>query len=63
MRNAANRSQSQEVAMIVLTTGPASLARLMRREEPSQNFAPRQVRDHQRKGDQSETAAEPQRRL
>lgn len=63
MRNAANRSQSQEVAMIVLTTGPASLARLMRRDEPLQHLAPRQVNDHQRKGDQAESATQPQRRL
>lgn len=63
MRKSANRSQSQEVAMIVLTTGPASLARLMRREEPSQHLAPRQVDDRQRKSDQTEAAAQPQRRL
>lgn len=63
MSKVANRSQWQDLAMIVLTTGPASLARLMRRDEPSQHLAPRQVDDHQRKGDEAEAAAQPQRRL
>lgn len=33
--------------MIVLTAGPASLARLMRREEAPQHLAPRRMDDPQ----------------
>jgi hypothetical protein len=42
--------------MIVLTAGPASLARLMRRGEASKHLAPRQVDDHQDQGDQAGAA-------
>ncbi len=45
--------------MIVLTTGPGSLARLMKRDGPSQHLAPGQVHDHQDQGDQAESAAKP----
>ncbi len=45
--------------MIVLTTGAASLARLMRRDGASQHLAPRQVHGHQHQGDQAEPAARP----
>ena len=41
--------------MIVLTTGPAALVRLMLRHEPSQHIAPGQVDGHQDQGDQTET--------
>ena len=39
--------------MIVLTTGPASLVRLMRRDSASQHLAPGQVDGHQDQGDQA----------
>lgn len=41
--------------MIVLTAGPASLARLMRRDDASQHLAPRQMDDHQAQGPQPYT--------
>lgn len=41
--------------MIVLTAGPASLARLMRRGEASKHLAPRQVDDHQDQGDRAQS--------
>jgi hypothetical protein len=63
LRKSANGSQLQESVMIVLTTGPDSLVRLMRRDEPSQHLAPRQVDGHQDQGDQAQTAPQPQRRM
>jgi hypothetical protein len=49
--------------MIVLTTGQASITRLMRADAAprSQNLAPRQVQGHQDQGDQSDAAAQTQR--
>ena len=49
--------------MIVLTTGPASLARLMRRDAVSQHLAPREMQGHQHEGDQAHAAAQTQGRL
>lgn len=49
--------------MIVLTTGPASLARLMRRDDASQHLAPGQVDGHQDQGDQTKAGSQAQGRL
>ncbi len=50
-------------SMIVLTFGPATLARLMRRERASQHLAPGQVHGHQDQGDQAESGAEAEGRV
>jgi len=50
-------------SMIVLTFGPATLARLMRRERASQHLAPGQVHGHQDQGDQAKAAAEAEGRI
>lgn len=62
-RKSANDSQLWEAVMIVLTVGPASLARLMRRERYSQHLAPGQMDSHQDQGDQAETGAETEGRV
>ena len=49
--------------MIVLTTGPGALARLMRPDDASQHLAPRQMDDRGDQGDQTQSATQPQGRV
>ena len=64
LRKPANSSHLQESAMIVLMTGGAVLALLMREDRaPSEHLAPAQVGEARQQRDDAQAEPQPQRRI